>query len=86
MALREICTQPGWVEFDPIEIWQGVVECIETATQNLILLDINPADIVAIAVTNQRETSLLWNNLTGLPLYNAIGMHSITSIPECFDV
>lgn len=73
VALREISQQPGWIEFDPIEVWQSVVECIETATQNLILLDINPADIVAIAITNQRETTILWNNLTGLPLHNAIG-------------
>lgn len=73
VPLREISPQPGWIEFDPIEIWQSVVECIETATQNLCLLNINPADIVALAVTNQRETTVLWNNVTGLPLYNAIG-------------
>lgn len=71
--MKEISHQPGWLEFDPIEIWQGVVECIENATQNLIILDISPADIVALAVTNQRETTVLWNQLTGLPLYNAIG-------------
>lgn len=75
VPLREISPQPGWIEFDPIEIWQNVVECIETATQNLIILNINPNDIVAVAVTNQRETTVLWNSLTGLPLYNAIGMY-----------
>jgi glycerol kinase len=52
---------------------EKIKSAIETATQNLILLDINPADIVAIAITNQRETTILWNNLTGLPLHNAIG-------------
>lgn len=56
-----------------MEIWQSVVECIEAVVKNLNILDINPDDIVALAVTNQRETTVLWHKLTGLPLYNAIG-------------
>lgn len=56
-----------------MEIWQNVVECIQTAVQNLQILDINPDDIVAIALTNQRDTTVMWHKVTGRPLYNAIG-------------
>lgn len=73
IQLKEINTQPDWVEFDPLEIWQNVCDCIEGAVRNLVILDINPNDIVALAVTNQRETTILWNGETGKPLYNAIG-------------
>lgn len=73
VQLKEINIQPDWVEFDPLEIWQNVCECIEGAVRNLVILDINPNDIIALAVTNQRETTLLWNSETGKPLYNAIG-------------
>lgn len=73
VELKEINTQSDWVEFDPLEIWQSVVECIETVVKNLKILDINPDDIVALAITNQRETTVLWHKLTGVPLYNAIG-------------
>lgn len=58
---------------DPLEIWQNVVECIQIAVQNLEILDINPDDIVAIALTNQRDTTVMWHKRTGRPLYNAIG-------------
>lgn len=71
--MKEINTQIDWVEFDPVEIYQNVIECIQGAIQNLIILDINPDDIIAVAVTNQRETTILWNKITGKPLYNAIG-------------
>lgn len=73
MELKEINTQSDWVEFDPLEIWQSVVECMEAVVKNLYILDINPDDIVALAITNQRETTVLWHKLTGVPLYNAIG-------------
>lgn len=60
-------------EFDPLEIWKCVVECIKVGTKNLELLAINPADIVALGVTNQRETTVLWHRTNGMPVYNAIG-------------
>lgn len=59
----------GWVEHDPMEIWgtqSGVArEVIETA-------GISPFDIAAIGITNQRETTVVWDNTTGKPVYNAI--------------
>lgn len=72
MSLTQISHKPGWIEICPIEIWKCVVDCIQNATKNLTILDINIADIVAIGVTNQRETTILWNKQTGVPLYNAI--------------
>lgn len=73
VQLKEISTQHGWIEIDPLEIWQNVLECIQVAVQNLIILDINPDDICALALTNRRDTTVLWHKITGRPLYNAIG-------------
>lgn len=71
--ITEISQKPGWIEFDPVDIWKCVVECIKVGTKNLIILDINPADIIALGITNQRETTVLWHKINGMPLYNAIG-------------
>lgn len=73
VQVKEICTQQSWVEVDPLEIWQNVLECIQVAVQNLVILDINPDDICALALTNRRDTTVLWHKVTGRPLYNAIG-------------
>lgn len=61
--------QPGWVEHDAMEIWSTQIGVASEAIskQNLAL-----TDIAAIGITNQRETTVLWNNKTGLPIYNAI--------------
>lgn len=53
------------------------MECINEGTRNLIILEINPADIVALGVTNQRETTVLWHKINGTPIYNAIGKLNI---------
>lgn len=74
IPLKEINAQSDWVEFDPLDIWQNVQECIQVAVQNLVILDIDPDDIVAVAITNKRDTTVLWHRNTGRPLYNAIGM------------
>lgn len=47
---------------------------LQVTTDNLKKLDINPADIVGIGITNQRETTIVWNRTTGQPLYSAIGI------------
>lgn len=59
----------GWVEHDPMEIWSsqyGVM--MEVIAQS----GVNPAEIAAIGITNQRETTILWDRATGRPIYNAI--------------
>lgn len=64
----------GWVEQDPIEILSAVTECLNQTVINLQQLTIDPSDIVAIGIANQRETTVIWDSITGEPLYNAIGM------------
>ena len=66
---RQIFPQPGWVEHDPLEIWQRTQEVIQGA---LAKFRVNPDDISSIGITNQRETTLVWDRRTGLPYYNAI--------------
>lgn len=61
--------QPGWVEHDPIEIWQTQ---IEVAREAVAKANIRPAEIAAIGITNQRETTVVWDKETGKPIYNAI--------------
>jgi len=58
---------PGWVEHDPEEIWQSVNVSVQT-----VLKKVPPALIAAIGITNQRETTVLWDKITGKPVYNAI--------------
>jgi glycerol kinase len=66
---RQIYPQPGWVEHDPLEIWQRTKEVIQDViTKGKII----PGDIATIGVTNQRETTVVWDRNTGKPYYNAI--------------
>ncbi|XP_046400391.1 glycerol kinase-like [Ischnura elegans] len=62
----------GWVEMDPMELLSAVEECIKKACENMEHLSVNPSDIVAVGISNQRETTVAWDSITGKPLYNAI--------------
>jgi len=66
---RQIYPQPGWVEHDAEEIWRRTEEVIAEAMEQAGL---QAADLAAVGITNQRETTLLWNKKTGQPLANAI--------------
>jgi glycerol kinase len=66
---QQIYPQPGWVEHDPEAIWQTQRD---TAFGVLQQTGVTAQDIAAIGITNQRETTLLWDKATGQPLYNAI--------------
>ena len=66
---EQIYPKPGWVEHDPMEIWERTQEVIRGAIANG---GIDPKDIAAVGVTNQRETTVVWNRHTGEPYYNAI--------------
>ena len=68
-AHEQIFPKPGWVEHDPAEIWRNTEEVIATALANTGL---EPRDLAAIGITNQRETTVLWDRLTGKPLHNAL--------------
>lgn len=66
---RQIFPQPGWVEHDPEEIWSSQ---LGVAVKSLKDAAIQSDDIAAIGITNQRETTLVWDRRTGKPVYNAI--------------
>ena len=66
---EQIFPKPGWVEHDPLEIWERVQEVIVGGLHKSRL---QSADITAIGITNQRETAIVWDKITGKPVYNAI--------------
>jgi glycerol kinase len=66
---KQIYPQPGWVEHDPMEIWSRTKEVVQQA---LAEADIHPSQLAAIGLTNQRETTLVWDRQTGKPYSNAI--------------
>ena len=66
---RQIFPRPGWVEHDAAEIWSNVSGAIAAA---LAKLNLRPADLAAVGITNQRETTVLWDKATGAPIANAI--------------
>jgi glycerol kinase len=65
----QIYPRPGWVEHDPIEIWRNTQTVMAAALRSARLA---PGDLSAIGITNQRETTVVWNRRTGVPVYNAI--------------
>lgn len=66
---RQIYPQPGWIEHDPLEIWETQLEVAKTAMKEA---NASANDIDSIGIANQRETSLVWEKSTGKPIYNAI--------------
>jgi glycerol kinase len=66
---RQIFARPGWVEHDALEIWANTGKVIEAA---LAQAGLGAKDLVAVGITNQRETTVLWDRRSGNPLYNAI--------------
>jgi glycerol kinase len=66
---EQIYPKPGWVEHNPQEIWQGTQEVIAQAMKAKKL---TADDLAAVGITNQRETTVVWNRKTGKPVYNAI--------------
>ncbi len=83
MAQRElpqIFPQPGWVEHDAMEIWHGQ---LATAREALDKARLSASDIAAIGITNQRETTVVWNRKTGLPIHHAIVWQDRRAEPTC---
>ena len=65
----QIYPKPGWVEHNPMEIWSSQ---ISVATEAMAKLGITAGEVAAIGITNQRETTIVWDRVTGQPVYNAI--------------
>ncbi|MDZ4356437.1 MAG: glycerol kinase GlpK, partial [Variovorax sp.] len=78
--LTQIYPQPGWVEHDPMEIWRSQ---LATAREVLAKAKLQPTDIHAIGITNQRETTVLWNRATGQPVHHAIVWQDRRAEPLC---
>jgi glycerol kinase len=77
---RQIFPQPGWVEHDALEIWRTQRD---VASQAIAAAALSPADIGAIGITNQRETTVLWERATGRPVANAIVWQDRRTASRC---
>ena len=80
LELPQIYPQPGWVEHDPLEIWRTQ---LATARQALAQAGLAARDIRALGITNQRETTVLWQRKTGRPLHHAIVWQDRRAEPAC---
>ena len=78
--IRQIFPQPGWVEHDPEEIWQSQ---LATAQEAIAKAGLAARDISALGITNQRETTVVWNRRTGQPIHNAIVWQDRRGEPLC---
>ncbi|MDO8700040.1 MAG: glycerol kinase GlpK [Rhodoferax sp.] len=78
--LTQIYPQPGWVEHDPEEIWHTQ---LATAREALEKAGINANQVRAVGITNQRETTVVWNRVTGLPIHHAIVWQDRRAEPTC---
>ena len=78
--LSQIFPQPGWVEHDATQIWR---DQLATAREALAKAGLSARDIAAVGITNQRETTVVWNRKTGLPIHNAIVWQDRRSEPIC---
>ncbi len=77
---RQIYPQPGWVEHDPNELWTTQ---LATARDALAQAGLQASDIASIGITNQRETTVVWDRRTGEPVYNAIVWQDRRAEPTC---
>jgi glycerol kinase len=73
VRITQICPKEGWLEHNPVEILHAVRECVNYGVENLQKLNYGVEDIVAVGISNQRETTIAWDSATGEPLHNAIG-------------
>ncbi|MBB3194800.1 glycerol kinase GlpK [Roseateles terrae] len=77
---RQIYPQPGWVEHDAHEIWDTQ---LATAREVLAKANLSASDLKGLGITNQRETTLVWNRKTGQPVYHAIVWQDRRAEPQC---
>ncbi len=80
---QQFYPQPGWVEQNPHEIWETQIGVTRRLLEKL---NINPAEIAGIGITNQRETTVVWDKQTGEPVYNAIVWQDKRTANYCNDL
>ena len=78
--LTQIYPQPGWVEHDPREIWRTQ---LTTAKEALAKAGLKASDIRSVGITNQRETTIVWNRKTGAPIHHAVVWQDRRAEPTC---
>ncbi|RZU01128.1 glycerol kinase GlpK [Rivibacter subsaxonicus] len=78
--IRQIYPQPGWVEHDPRELWSTQ---LETAREVLAKAGLKAGEVAALGITNQRETTVVWNRASGEPIHNAIVWQDRRAEPTC---
>jgi glycerol kinase len=83
MEHEQIYPKPGWVEHNPMEIWDRTQDVVKAAVAKA---GAKPGDIAAVGVTNQRETTVVWDKKTGKPLYNAIVWQDTRTDKICNDL
>ncbi|MFJ9452076.1 glycerol kinase GlpK [Herbaspirillum sp. NPDC101397] len=80
---RQIFPQPGWVEHDPLDLWNSQ---LQTCRQVLAQAGIKAADLAGLGITNQRETTVVWDRATGKPVHNAIVWQDRRTESICADL
>lgn len=80
---RQHYPKPGWVEHDAIEIWEKQLECIHQVIDST---STNPSQVAAIGIANQRETTVIWNAETSMPIHNAIVWQDRRTAELCEDL
>ena len=80
---KQIYPNPGWIEHDPVEIWETQ---LNSAIDAIRQSNVSPLEIAGIGITNQRETTVLWDKNTGKPVYNAIVWQCRRTADICDDL
>lgn len=80
---EQIFPQKGWVEHNPVEIWDNTRRAVAAAIADA---DAAPDEVVALGITNQRETTVVWDKNTGEPVYNAIVWQDTRTTPLCEEI
>lgn len=88
LPIGQLTPREGWVEQDPLVLLAAVRECIARTVEQLLVLGGRVADICAVGVTNQRETTIVWDRATGEPMHNAIvwlDMRTSSTVDQLLD-
>ncbi|MBF8282438.1 MAG: glycerol kinase, partial [Anaerolineales bacterium] len=80
---QQLYPRPGWVEHNPLEIWERARAVMVGALRKH---DLDPQDLAAVGVTNQRETTVVWDRATGQPVYNAIVWQDTRTADICTEL